>query len=390
MAIALVGLLSQTGWAGQHFSVYSDDGSSRLAISLIAQMRWDYRYLDGDDGNSARTENMLRFRRLRPVLTGRLLDGELSFKLHVNLVPGALELLDLWAEYGWLPTVRIRLGQAKIPFTRHRLNSFTTQTLVDWSGPTRYFGAERQVGITIHNGLVKPGRLEYQLGFYTGVNARASNGIGPALVYGETTGSSSSLCNPADSLLADMHSEIVGHLAFNSSGMDPSQPRDTQGGPPRFSVGLSLAWDLAPRPGEDLRLRLAPEAQLRMWGLALDAAFYLGLADLVVGSSNYRPALYGGLLELSWQIGESFTLASRYSLVATTSEVRGDAAERDDLLGREAVDRIGKDQEILVGFAWQLWGQTLVWQVDLGVWWREREQREDYSMFARTQLQLWL
>jgi len=37
-----------------------------------------------------------------------------------------------------------------------------------------------------------------------------------------------------------------------------------------------------------------------------------------------------------------------------------------------------------------LWGQTLVWQVDLGVWWREREQREDYSMFARTQLKLWL
>lgn len=384
----VVCLYPATGWGGRRFSVFADDGSSELGFSLIAQIRWDYSYLDNHDASPAATINSLRFRRLRPIIYGRLFAERFLYKLQVNLLPGSLELLDLWAEYAWLPAVRMRLGQSKIPFTRHRLNSFTTQTLVDWSAPTKYFGAERQLGVTFHNGLGKAERIEYQLGWYTGVNARAANGIGPALVYGEALASPSSLCHPSDSLFKQMHSEIAGHLAYNSPGMDPTKPRDTQGGAPRFSLGLSLAWDLAPRQATDLRLRLAPEAQLRMWGLALDAVFYLGLADQVVGSGSYRPALWGGFGELSWQVGEGFTLAGRYAIVATSSDIRADAAKRDEMLGREAVDRIVEEHEILVGFAWQLWGETLVWQLDLGSDWRNRQEQDYYSVFARTQLQL--
>jgi hypothetical protein len=80
---------------------------------------------------------------------------------------------------------QLRIGQCKVPFTRFRIQSFQRLTFADWPIVTKFFGGERQIGVTLHNGYEDPPVRAYVVGLLSGVNARASHGIGIATVYGE-------------------------------------------------------------------------------------------------------------------------------------------------------------------------------------------------------------
>ena len=226
------------------FALTSGDGLSSLRLRLAMQMQ--YRHLERDQGPNqpAESENSLFFRRLRPDLRGSLMSGTLRFRLYLNVVPGALELMDASLEYRFHDQLRLLVGQAKVPFTRYRLDSFANLPLIDWSTPTRWFGAERQLGAMVHNGIGSPSAFEYQVGVYTGVNARGSNGTGLERAFGLTPSNPSDLADPAPP--GDLHPEVVAHLGYNHGGIDVRQASDLECGPARFSVGLSAAWDFNP------------------------------------------------------------------------------------------------------------------------------------------------
>lgn len=381
------------------FWLGSGDGGSWISFHLALQFRWEYLYEDTGAGRA--TRNDIFFRRIRPVIKGSLLSEDLTYRMHLNLVPGSLELMDLWFGYRFIPQLRVMAGQMKIPYTRYRLNSFMDRPVVEWSHPTRYLGAERQLGVMVHNGVGRPPALEYQLGLFTGVNARAANGMGMPEAYAESVGSPSSLTDPAG--MDDMHSEVVGHLAYNFGGIDVRRPADLEGGPPRFSVGLSGAWDLRPAPRRDLRLRIAPEASFKAWGLSLDLVFHLGWFDQAAGSGRYLLGMTAGVAQASYVFRERYEVALRYTFVHLLQALRDDsrayAASRIESAGDASdlarlydqyreVGLLQTVHEANLGVNVYLFGPTVKWQVDLGLLAYDRAEDVRYDCQLRTQMQL--
>jgi hypothetical protein len=370
------------------FSTTSEDGGSWMSFHLAVQLRWRYGLLEEGPGDERVTDNQVLFRRIRPVIKGKLFDSELSYLLHLNLVPGYLELMDLWLDYRLAESLSVRVGQAKIPFTRYRLCSFKDRPVIEWSYPTRWFGAERQMGITLHNGIGRPPEYEYQLGFYTGANIRAANGIGMSKIFGEKFESPSSLVDPSP--FENMHSEIVAHLAYNSEGIDLRRPSDLEGGPPRFSVGISGAWDLRPSERQDMRLRIAPEAEFRAYGFAVGGVMYLGFWDEVTGQDTYGLGLLGGVLQASYVFLEKYEIGARYTLIHIMEDLRADArswAEQQIEQDRE-IGGLIREHEVNLGFNLYLHGTTFKWQVDAGILVHQRIDGDRTDFQLRTQLQL--
>lgn len=383
-------------------TVVSDDGDSSISLQLALQLRWEYAYLESQAGGSHYTSNRIMFRRLRMSISGSVLTPDLSYALQLSLVPGDLELLDMWLDYRFRPSYRLRIGQMKIPFTRWRQNSLKDRVFLEWAKPVRFFGAERQLGLMVHNGG-GPGAFEYQFGVFTGVNARASNAIGMSLAYAEPIANPSALADPDGRMFSEMHTEIATHLAWNAAGIDTHRLTDFEGGPARFSLGFSAAWDLDPTPREDMHLRLAPEVVLKAHGFAAWAVLMAGFSDHVMDSERYAPAFLGVVLCASKLFLQSYEIGLRYSLVDYLAGLRDDAAawaaatylstsdpELAEELGRRfaKVGKLIREHEIELGFDWYLMGRTFKWQLAVALLVHEQTNGTGSDVRLRTQIQL--
>lgn len=394
-AVLLLGLLACRPAAAQterpNFWLGSEDGSSWISFHLALQLRWTYLYEDTGAGRTS--DNQIRFARIRPVIKGSLLDEDFTYLMHLNLTPGLLELMDLWLNYRFTPQLSLRAGQMKIPYTRYRLNSFMDLPLVDWSQPTRYFGAERQLGVMVHNSRKGRPDIEYHLGFYSGMNMRAANGIGMNKVYAEPAPDPSSLVDPQG--FGNMHSEAVAHLAYNFGYVEED--------PAPLSVGLSCAWDLHPTPRQDMRLRIAPEVSIRAFDFSLDLVFHLGWFDQASGSDDYVLGVLGGVAQARYLFLEQYEVALRYTFVHLLDAVRddarafavsrieaaGDAEELARLYDQyREVGLLQTVHEANLGFNIYLFGPAVKWQVDLGLLVYDRIDDVRYDFQLRTQMQL--
>ena len=379
----------------------TDDGSSSIRFRLAAQILWSYSYEDRGSGQPAESDNAIEFRRLRPVVSGSVFTEAFTYLLHLNLVPGALELMDLWFNYRFHRHVEMRLGQLKIPYTRYRLGSYSTRPVVDWSVPNRYFGAERQIGVMLHNNLGRPGSWEYQIGVYTGVNSQASNGVGMALTYGEPRHNPSDLTDPAGP--SSFNPEIVAHFAYNHNDMNVRAPQDWEGGPARFSVGASVAWDARPTAGQDLTLRFAPEVILKLHGFTLWGVFHLGFFDEAAGSERMELGVLAAVAQASYVFLDRYEVGLRYTNVTLLSALRDDARAYADLRIEEAedederldlVDRFDEvgllegEHEITLGFNVYFFDTALKLQLDGGLLIHECTDGDRYDMLIRIQGQL--
>lgn len=379
-----------------------DDGQTYLQFRLAAQLQLEVADRDAGAAEEREQEVRVRFRRIRPEIRGTLLSEALSYRLHLNLVPGAVELIDLYLGYALHPEAQLLAGQAKVPFTRYRLNSFKDTPLNDWSYETTSFGAERQIGVMLHNGVDRPPRWEYELGVYTGVNARASNAIGMARTFGESSQSPSALVDPAAP--AGVHPELVAHLGYNHGGIDPRRPSDLEGGPPRFMVGASAAWDVRPEPAEDMSLRLAPEALLKVHGFSLNGVLFVGFwqpDESAIDSTSL--GFLGGVLQASQLLLEQFQVAARYVVVHRTASIleaararstqriaeAPTAEERQQLTDQyRSVGRVSDDHEAGIGFNVYLQGMALVWKTDASVLLHVRSDGDRTDRRIRSLLQL--
>jgi len=376
------------------FEIASSDSSTVLRLQLAGQYQsvWESK----DKGSDRDKALFMRARRIRPTLTVSLPEYRASFRLHLSAAPGSLELMDMYFNTGLTSQFQLRLGQYKIPFTRYRIQSFQRLTFVDWPVVTKYFGAERQVGLSVHNGYEKPPRFAYALGVFSGENARASHATGLASAFGEE------ILNPSDlsgsSPRPEFHPELVCHLAFNGCDIDIRTDSDAEGGRLRYSAATSIAWDLDPVEYQDLALRVAQEFLLKYRHGSVMGVGYVGFTD-IEGSLRTRKAMTGLLLQAAYRITLQCEISLRYALVDIDNNLADAALARAEAIIAGTDDnavitqygtagKVLREQEATIGFNVYLDGHSFKIQNDLGVSRHDRRDEDRTDCLVRSQVQL--
>ena len=387
------------------------DSTCLLSLKFAGQLRCQFESND-KGGSTNRSEKVyMEARRIRPVMSLTLREYNLSFRLHLSTAPGSLELMDFYFDYHCKRKLSFRLGQYKVPFTRYRIQSFQRLTLADWAAVTKYFGAERQFGVAVHNGYEKPPPWGYAIGLFTGVNARASHAVGLETIYGEPISNPSDLADAGTR--SEFHPELFVHLSYIHGNMDIASDTDARMTGLRWFLAAGAAWDFKPVLYRDLRLRLAQEVMVKYRGLAMTAIVYAGYVREKISKDN-KLAMQGGLIQGAWRVNKSWELAGRLALIDLSDWLIDDAYARAQQLisaAQEALDnadekelaqlyldeiqrvyrnagRVRREQEFLLGINIYFDGHYLKLQNDFG-WLKHTlrdESREDYII--RLQLQV--
>jgi hypothetical protein len=238
------------------------------------------------------------------------------------MTPSAFELIDMWFAFTRFKFATFRIGQFKIPYDRYRAQSFAALSFIDWAATTRMFGSERQVGAEMfaRGGFLE---LEYSLGIFSGVNARASHGVGITEVYGNRPQNPSNLGD--GEVVNSFHPALVGRVAKNFGDIDTASNSDALRTPElRHSVGAGIAWDARPVPTENLGLRLSAEWLGKIRGFHINTIAYLAWYKPWEGGKILFGPL-GFMGETGYRFTQIWELALRYNIVYLTPWLRSDA-----------------------------------------------------------------
>lgn len=378
------------------FEIVSSDSNSVLRLRLVSQLQtvWESKETGGSQDRESAL--FMKARRIRPTVTVSIPEYETNFRLHLSLAPGSIELMDLYFDTRLLSTSHLRVGQYKIPFTRYRIQSFQRLTFADWSVVTKYFGAERQIGLSLHNGYEKPPRVAYAFGVFNGVNARASHATGIASVFGEKVANPSDLSESSPK--AKFHPELACHIAYNSEGIDVGTDSDAEGGELRYSVASSFAWDLDPADYQDLAVRAAQECLVKYRHFSFMGAGYLGFTP--VGESlRSRIAMTGLLAQTSYRATDRYEVSLRYAFVNIDNDIANTAHSRAQTIISETDNEdiaqqyrnagaVLEEHEGTLGFNVYLDGHSLKIQNDIGVSLHDRRDGDRTDYLFRSQIQL--
>ena len=393
------------------FVVQGPDSTSSLRLQFAGQLRMQFESKDQGSGKERLDQVTMQARRIRTTAAVGLPRYGLSFKLQLSFAPDAAEMMDAFFDYDVLCCAKLRFGQFKVPFTRYRVQSFQRLTFADWAIVTKYFGAERQMGFAVHNGYEKPPVWGYVAGVFTGVNARASHGVGMDVLYGEVAPNPSLLVDPGPR--GDFHPEIVVHGSYNPQNMSVASDSDEKDKGLRWFAALSAAWDLDPIPYQDFTARVAPELLIKYRGMSFDAVGYAGWAD-IDGGCVTKKAMLGGLVQSSYRINKRFELAARYAIVdfddsfvesayfraqdlIAAAEAAVDAASEKELAEANLSEiiaqykntgKVSREQEATVGVNIYIDGHSLKWQNDAGWLIHTRTDGSRTDFVARSQFQL--
>lgn len=372
-------------------------GSGTIDLGVSLQLRADVRSIEGDDGRSG--EVAISINRLRMSASGNFLDERVTFEVQLNTTPESFELVDVWIGFVFAPSLRLRLGQMKVPYTWYRQLSFTRLAFVDWSPTTAWFGSERQLGAMLHDDPAKSG-WSYRLGVFTGENRRSSHAFRLAEIYGEPLENASGADGFA--VADDVDPELVGTLRWTSDGFDAEQQVDWDGGPARFLLAASGAVNFDSDETEDFAGRASIDAWLKLRHFSMVATGYLALSKEVL-DDDLIVAATGLNLEAAYLIDRKVELAARFALIDPTDALTDDARTRAERIIEGAVSedeeerlrgRYGdagtllEEHELRLGVSYFLVGHSLRVQLDGG--WIHRElragPRDDFE--ARTIVQL--
>ncbi len=377
----------------------SNGEESNLDFELTAQILFQYMKLDQGDSADPIHESEFLWRRIRPSAIGTV--GDFYMNLQFNVVPGSLELMDLNFNYKFHPMAHFRLGQFKLPFTRYRLGSYKNLQFVDWAIVSRFFGAERNAGIMVHNTFEITPRFQYEFGLFAGKNSRNSHGIGIARVSGETVNNPSDLVDGGPQ--GEFHPAVAGRFAYNHGGIVAGVDADFARGGPRFSVCGSGVWDANPKPYRDFALRLAPEGLFKMYGWSISGSYYFAFVEQGTENNSIEHAMGGMLVQSGYLVGRWLEVAARFSRVhvdedfskqsgdhAETGLAEGDLDELTKLhMQYVATGALKIEQELTAGINIYLEGKTLKLSQDASYLRREffdADSRQDFRL--RTQIQL--
>jgi hypothetical protein len=400
--------LGQTLWVSEAdaedrigpFEIDTPNDSGTLGVGFASQVRGE---IDGIAvaGEDHEIEPSAQFARMRLLLRGKLLhDRSLKMGVQLNMVPGALELLDVWSQYRFHEQAKVRVGIFKTPFTVHRAQSFSTLVLADWGLGTRHFGAERQLGAMVHN--FDGSRFRYAFGVFTGENTRAAFANRHTGYYGDIRRNPSDLTKTPD--LEEPHPELFGQVGWGSDDINLRSNSDAKKEGFRYHVSASAAYDIRPTIARDMQLRVAGELLMKWEGVSLNGVFYAGFSELSEQGplEGFAPLMFGPQAELAYRPIDEFEVAARYSWVQLTQEFRDDARGRADTFIDEASEDdlaavslqyadaglTAQLHEVTGGVNVYFIGHSLKWQTDGSFLPRQFSDVWFNDWRVRTQLQL--
>ena len=152
---------STAGWR-DGFALQSDNGDYRLQLNVLLQA--DERFALDDPHNDV--INTFAFRRLRPILQGRVANV-FDFYFNPDFAGGAVTVRDAYVDTRFSSAVRVRVGKSKQPFGLERLHSAAFLTFVERALPTTV-APDRDLGLQILGDL-SGGVVSYQAGLFNGV-----------------------------------------------------------------------------------------------------------------------------------------------------------------------------------------------------------------------------
>ncbi|MCB9616754.1 MAG: hypothetical protein H6722_30330 [Sandaracinus sp.] len=346
---------------------------AELRIGGLAQLTSEIETHDGQ------TDGFVDFRRLRVDVRASFFEGRLRIRGHVSTMPRGAELLDLYVDGHVTEHALVRVGVAKTPFTAYRQLSINDSVLVDWPIVSRWFGGERQLGVTVEG---QPGLASYAVGLYNGDASRPANQRF-STAYGEKA--------PTRTGFRDATAYDVPHPELMARGGVSLGP---------VQANVSAAWDVRPEHGVDAAARFALEGGLHTDAVDARVIGYLALHEEL--DHDVRAGLGGVLVDASYRLHPRFELAARWSTVLFADTLRDDARATADariaaagtedqarLTQRYAdVGQIEALHETTAGFAVYVFGHSLKWQTDAS-WLRTRRvDGTDDGFRLRLQAQL--
>jgi len=175
----LVATTLQVGYSDGFYIKSSDDN-----FSLKLQVKTQFRYIGGnrqtDNPNlfgRQRRDDLSGFEweRARLVFSGHLFSKNLTY--YYQLQGGTDEAnqvrtRDLYFDYAYLPSHKIRWGQFKVPQGRQRLDSAFRQQVIERSMVSGVFDLGRSIGIMAHgtSRLGGEAKFKYMAGVFNGFN----------------------------------------------------------------------------------------------------------------------------------------------------------------------------------------------------------------------------
>ena len=156
---------------GYKKGAYIKTTDDRYSLKLNARVQGQYRY----DAREAQ-DNLSSFsvRRARILASGNVFYPWMKYGTQITLEGGSASLRDAFIEAAYLPYVKPRIGQYKVPFDREFLTSAFSLQLVDRSIASTEFSLQRDIGIQV-SGKFHKNLLEYGVGGFNGSGANRAN-----------------------------------------------------------------------------------------------------------------------------------------------------------------------------------------------------------------------
>lgn len=197
------------------FVIETDGGDNKLKITSRIQSRLDYADSDADD-----VDPTLAFYnpRVRLKLAGNVFGDDWKYTFEADWGKGGTGLKDYRVDYVFNDKLMLRVGQYKKPFYRQQMTSSGKMEFMERAITDKAFGAGRDIGVMLHNGITKGDGVEWAV--------MLGNGSKDNTTVGEV-----------------MHPLVVGRLGWNSEGLKAYSEMDLEGGAARFGIAANAIID---------------------------------------------------------------------------------------------------------------------------------------------------
>jgi hypothetical protein len=248
------------------FYIKSNDGNFKLVFHGMVKTRFDFlndeKMVIGDTGEPGKNHTMhaafnLPYARL--YLTGHMFTPKLSYAIYYDFVKNMP--IYMYAQYAFIPgTFQIKVGLFKRPISRPYLTSSVKRQFIDDS--IGHLGAGLDVGVEVGNGYETAKGFAWAVGVFNG-----SRGGAGADVNG-FAGNDNGIAG------GDFSPVVVGRVGYNYNGINGYSATDFEGGPLRFSVGLSLATEFDHDNNEVTTHTAGLDAILKIQGLSVSGGLF--------------------------------------------------------------------------------------------------------------------
>jgi hypothetical protein len=335
-------------------------GDFEMRIKLRIESLWDLKSTKVMDDRT--TDARFQVERGRIELEGHAFTKKLQYKFQSDYGKGFLVLKDFWFEGEVSDKIWVRSGQWKRPYMRQQMTSSGKLELYNRAITDEAFRGSRDIGVAVHNGYEgSPEGLEWVVGIFNGTGDKAKYSGG---VVDDTTMtvSGGAFSNVPKSWMP----MFVARVAWNKGGIKGYSEADLEGGPLRYSVGVSVIgetdWDRDSKRTHQAEL----DGIMKMNGLSVSAGLdALSNDDLSAADADTKQ------LGFHLQVGK----------------VIGEGTKRMQPVGRFALvkpDGAAPIHEILVGFNWLPYGHNCKVMFDMGTTFDTEIDQKPFDVFVAT------